>query len=104
MRETERYFRKLNAQDDFYAWLALFSIIFIIFAGYFLILFIGAYFIELVCIGSAICGLCAGENATEKWVGVILLPAIFGGVAWLIKTNLFPDAAQHFYNLIGSFG
>ena len=102
--ETERYFRKLNAQDDFYVWTALFFILFIIFGGWFLLLFIGTYFIQSVCIGSAIGGLCVGENATEKWIGILLLPVIFGGVAWLIKAIFFPDVAQHFYDLIGSFG
>ena len=102
--ETERYFRKLNAQDDFYLWVALFSIVFIIAIAWFLIAFIGAFFVEIVCIGTAIGSLCVAKDTAGKWIGITILPAIFGGVAWLIKANLFPDAAQHFYELIGGLG
>ena len=102
--ETDRYFRTLNARRDMKLIIGSFSLILILIVGYFLVLFIGAFFVELVFIGSAFAGLRIGKDATENWTNAFLAAIIFGGLAWLIKGNLFPYAADYFFEQISSFG
>ena len=102
--ETDRYFRTLNARRDMKLIIGSFSLILILIVGYFLVLFIGAFFFELALLGSVIAGLRIGDDSTEKWISVIIFSIIFGGLALLIKGNLFPYAADYFFEQISSFG
>ena len=108
MREspTDRYFRRLNARDNFYTFVALFVILIIIFLAILSILFIGAHFTTIVSISSLIIGFYKERNSKDpwdKWFNALSYLIIFGGLAWLLQANFFPDAGIHFSDFMRIF-